>query len=343
MAGQNLRAIDLFCGCGGLTEGLKQAGFHVIAAIDNDPLAIDAYRLNHKEVDLWSEDIRGIDPYELMENLELGVGELDLLAGCPPCQGFSRLRTLNGSRIVDDQRNDLLFTFAEFINVFQPKAIMMENVPGLYKDDKFQTFCSQIKELGYNASTRILDVADYSVPQHRKRLIYMAGKGFCLSFAPTSTTRKTVRQAIGELAPAGNSGDWIHDLPENRTSRIIELISRIPHDGGSRSSLPKEFWLDCHKRCNGFKDVYGRMTWDKPSPTITGGCFNPSKGRFLHPEENRAITIREAALLQGFCINYKFPEVKNKSALATIIGNALPPPFISAHASLIAQKINDRM
>ena len=106
----------------------------------------------------------------------------------------------------------------------------------------------------------------------------------------------------------------------------------IPHNGGSRKDLPEEYWLNCHKKCNGFKDVYGRMAWDDLAPTITGGCFNPSKGRYLHPEENRAITMREAALLQGFPRDYNFPIVTNKSALAMMIGNALPPPFVKAHA-----------
>jgi DNA (cytosine-5)-methyltransferase 1 len=119
----------------------------------------------------------------------------------------------------------------------------------------------------------------------------------------------------------------------------MELIRRIPKNGGSRSDLPEEDQLDCHKRCNGFKDVYGRMAWGEVSPTITSGCFNPSKGRFLHPEEDRAITMREAALLQGFPRRYKFPTTDNKSAIALMIGNALPPPFIAAHARCIVKSI----
>ena len=133
----------------------------------------------------------------------------------------------------------------------------------------------------------------------------------------------------------GESGDPVHDIPEKRAMRTMQLIRRIPRDGGSRTDLPEEDQLECHKRCEGFKDVYGRMSWEKVSPTITSGCFNPSKGRFLHPEEDRAITMREAALLQGFPQRYKFPTTSNKSAIALMIGNALPPPFISAHARVI--------
>jgi len=113
------------------------------------------------------------------------------------------------------------------------------------------------------------------------------------------------------------------------------MIRHIPKNGGIRRDLPSEFQLKCHQRCNGFKDVYGRMAWDDVAPTITGGCFNPSKGRFLHPEEDRAITMREAALLQGFPKLYKFPTIDNKSAVALMIGNALPPPFITAHAKCV--------
>ena len=120
----------------------------------------------------------------------------------------------------------------------------------------------------------------------------------------------------------------------------MELIQRIPKNGGSRTDLPEEDQLECHKRCNGFKDVYGRMAWGDVAPTITSGCSNPSKGRFLHPEEDRAITLREAALLQGFPLRYKFP-TSNKSAVALMIGNALPPPFITAHARMIRDTLQN--
>jgi DNA (cytosine-5)-methyltransferase 1 len=130
-------------------------------------------------------------------------------------------------------------------------------------------------------------------------------------------------------------------MPENRTPKVLNVIRLIPKDGGSRRDLPEEFQLECHKRCNGFKDVYGRMAWKKPAPTITGGCFNPSKGRFLHPEEDRAITMREAALLQGFPRRYKFPTTENKSAVALMIGNALPPPFIAAHGRSIKRVLRN--
>jgi len=327
-----LSAVDLFCGCGGLTLGLKKAGFQVLGAVDIDPRSVKTYRANHCEVKIWEADIRDLEPSDFAATLGLEKGRLDLLAGCPPCQGFSTMRTLNGALLIDDPRNDLLFEFQRFIEALLPRAVMMENVPGLADDERFAAFCNRMEEIGYVGDYRILNAAEYGVPQRRHRLVYLAGFGAEIPFADPARRMKTVRDAIGGLPKVGESGDPIHDMPEHRTPKVMELIRRIPKNGGSRTDLPDEYQLECHRRCNGFKDVYGRMAWDDVAPTITSGCFNPSKGRFLHPEEDRAITMREAALLQGFPRNYKFPTTDNKSAVALMIGNALPPPFIKAHA-----------
>jgi DNA (cytosine-5)-methyltransferase 1 len=160
-----------------------------------------------------------------------------------------------------------------------------------------------------------------------------------IPFGSPAKSRKTVRDTIARLPLAGSSGDKLHDITERRSARIKALIKKIPKDGGGRTDLPYKYQLDCHKRCNGFKDIYGRMAWDAVSPTITSGCFNPSKGRFLHPEEDRAITLREAALLQGFPHRYKFPITTNKSAVALMIGNALPPELIRRHAKSVFQTL----
>ena len=328
-------AIDLFSGCGGLTLGLKQGGFKVVGAVDIDPLSVETYKANHKDVTVWTADIRDLEPSEVQSTLKLEPGDLDLLAGCPPCQGFSTIRTLNGSLNVDDPRNDLLLEVLRFVDALRPKAVMIENVPGLADDEGFQVFCSRMEDAGYCGDQDVLNAAEYGVPQRRKRLIYVAGLRIEIPFAEPVEGKLTVKDAIGDLPKSGDSGDPIHDLQERRTPRVMQLIQRIPQDGGSRKDLPAEDQLDCHKRCDGFKDVYGRMAWDEVSPTITSGCFNPSKGRFLHPEEHRAITMREAALLQGFPDGYKFPKATSKSSLAMMIGNALPPPFIAAHAKVI--------
>ena len=268
---------------------------------------------------------------------------MDLLAGCPPCQGFSTMRTLNGKVTVDDPRNDLLAEFERFVEDLLPRAIMMENVPGLASDGRFSSFLERVKALGYKGESKILNAVDYRVPQRRRRLIFIAGRGMEIPYAKAQDSQRTVREVLATLPAAGTSGDPVHDIPEKRSPRILELIRSIPKDGGSRTDLPDDRQLECHKRCDGFKDVYGRMAWDAPAPTITSGCFNPSKGRFLHPEEDRAITMREAAVLQGFPVDYKFPTTGNKSAIALMVGNALPPPFISAHARSIKKVLNENL
>lgn len=328
-------AIDLFSGCGGMTQGLKDAGFEVLGAVEIDHQSVETYTANHQEVPVWITDIRELHPWALMSKLNLAEGDLDLLAGCPPCQGFSTMRTLNGARVVRDPRNDLLAEFQRFVDVLRPKTVMIENVPGLARDSSFEQFCEFMEGVGYKGKHSILNAVDYGVPQRRRRLIYLAGKAGRIPFAEPVQDKLTVRDAIGDLPKAGLSGDPVHDMPERRTASVKALIGRIPKDGGSRTDLPQEDQLDCHIKCNGFKDVYGRMAWGKPAPTITSGCFNPSKGRFLHPVENRAITMREAALLQGFPRDYRFPSTGNKAALAAMIGNALPPQFIRHHAGRI--------
>ena len=266
---------------------------------------------------------------------------MDLLAGCPPCQGFSTLRTLNGSVRVDDPRNDLLLDFQRFVEAIRPRAVMMENVPGLADKERFSCFCKKLNSLGYVGGHRILDAADYGVPQRRSRLIYLAGFGIGIPFGDKARKSKTVRDVLCDLQKAGESGDRVHDMPERRSPKVMRIIQHIPKDGGSRTDLPEEFQLECHRRCNGFSDVYGRMAWNAVAPTITSGCFNPSKGRFLHPEEDRAITLREAALLQGFPARYKFVSDIGKEALAAMIGNALPPPFVAAHSRSIRRVLRN--
>lgn len=218
---------------------------------------------------------------------------------------------------------------------------MMENVPALANDECFLSMRAKFESLGYIGMHRVLDAAEFAVPQRRLRLIYLAGRGFRIPFADKATRTTTVRDVLSGLSQAGTSGDRIHDLPERHSARVVRIIRNIPKNGGSRADLPDDLQLACHKRCKGFRDVYGRMSWDDVAPTITSGCFNPSKGRFLHPEENRAITMREAALLQGFPSDYNFPPQTGKEALATMIGNALPPPFVAAHGRCIRQALRE--
>ncbi len=266
-------AIDLFSGCGGLSLGLKLAGFKVLAAIENEKLAVDTYEINHPDVHVCHADIRAVRPNTLRKRLKLRSGELDLLAGCPPCQGFSALRTRNGAAQKRDHRNGLISEMLRFARAFRPKAIMMENVPGLAEHRSFKALCRDLRRLGYIVDWAVKDARHYGVPQRRKRLILVAGRGFAVSFARESGVSKTVRDAIGDLKRPGESRDPLQNRTEHRSEKVRELIRAIPKDGGSRSDLPESQRLDCHKRTDGFSDVYGRMAWNEPAPTITGGSI----------------------------------------------------------------------
>jgi len=333
------RAIDLFCGCGGLTLGLRQAGFKVIGAVDNDSLAARSYKKNHPRVKVWESDIRKLSVDTVKQTLNLGRGQLDLLAGCPPCQGFSTMRTLN-RRTVKDDRNLLIDEFLPFVKGLLPKTIMMENVPRILDYYRFARFRRELVRLGYILNFGVLDAAHYGVPQRRRRMILLAGKGHRIEFGEKSRRKRTVFDAIGRMPSAGKSGDYLHDLPERRSEKVLDFIGRIPRNGGSRTDLPAECQLACHIRCTGFKDVYGRMVWEDVAPTITSGCFNPSKGRFLHPEEDRNITLREAAMLQTFPSDYYFSLDGGKTGAALMIGNALPVEFIRRHAKSISAALS---
>jgi DNA (cytosine-5)-methyltransferase 1 len=328
-------AIDLFAGSGGLTEGLKTAGFTVIAAVEIDPLAVKTYSKNHPEVVVFETDIRKLKCRTMMRKVRKKKGEIDLLAGCPPCQGFSTLKTLNGSAQVEDKRNDLVFEYLRFVREIRPKAIMLENVPGLASDKRMEKLSKALEELGYECQFEVLDAQEFGVPQRRRRLILVGSLYGKVGFGRRTIKPKTVWQALRGLSSRKRT-DPLHDVrPSKRSDRITELIALIPKNGGSRSSLPRRMKLRCHRRSTGFKDVYGRMAWKKVAPTITTGCVNPSKGRFLHPVANRAITLREAAVLQSFPRSYFFSLEKGKFAVAALIGNALPPEFIRRHARKI--------
>ena len=332
-----LLAVDLFCGCGGLSLGLKQAGFDVIGAIDNDQLSMETYKANHSGVRTWHQDIRSLHPKKMLRKLRLRPGQLALLAGCPPCQGFSSLRTRNGNKEAEDDRNDLVYEFIRFIRALKPKAIMVENVPSLDGSSRIAELCRVLSALGYYWKHRVIDAADYGVPQRRKRMLLLARRDGKVDFARKGRRRRTVEETIRDLPRPEASKDRLHGMKERRSERIRRLIRSIPKDGGSRSALPAAQQLKCHQSTDGFKDVYGRMAWGDVAPTITSGCTNPSKGRFLHPEQDRAMTAREAALLQGFPKSYEFSLKHGKSGVAEMIGNALPPDFVRRHAVTLAK------
>lgn len=334
-----LFAIDVFSGCGGLTEGLKQAGFDVIAGVEVDNNAARTFRMNHSDTVLFEDDIRKIDTYKILKLLN--GKPLHLLAGCPPCQGFSSLRKLNRKSAIRDERNSLINEYYRFVEELMPLTIMLENVPGIVDYTLFKTIVRKLKMLDYHLVYKVVNVADYSVPQRRKRLVLVGSKIGKIDIASGVNTIITVKDALGKLEK-NNKNDELHKNYPKHTEHVQKIISLVPKDGGSRKDLPEQYKLECHKKKNvGFNDVYGRLRWDAVSSTITGGCLNPSKGRFLHPEEDRCISAREAALLQTFPIDYKFPTDIPRGELALLIGNALPPEFSRIQAKNIFRHIKE--
>lgn len=322
----NFYSIDLFSGAGGLTEGLHQAGFKTKLAFEIDSCASETYSLNHKKTKVITKDIRNVDLNKIKE--EFSNNELHLLAGCPPCQGFSSIRRLNRKKAVKDERNNLINEYVRFIEFLNPYTIMMENVPLLLKYKLFLQARNKLERIGYKIDAAVVNVKDYGVPQNRKRLVMVGSRLGDIKIANPNNQKMTVRDCIGHLTNPENSNDPLHKIFPNHSERIKDLISKIPKNGGSRKDLGEEMQLNCHKKENvGFNDVYGRLSWEKHSTTITGGCLNPSKGRFLHPEQDRCISAREAALLQSFPIDYKFPTNIPTNKIALMIGNALPPKF----------------
>lgn len=319
-------SVDVFSGCGGLSAGMVKAGFTAKAAIEIDKHAVLAYRMNHPKTKVIENDIRKVASDDIKTVLN---GEpLHLLAGCPPCQGFSSVRRLNRRQNVRDDRNALIVEYLRFVKELKPLTIMMENVPGLINYYLFKNVVKELNELGYRPKVKIVNVKDYGVPQNRKRLIMVGSLLGEMDIAEGTEKKVTVKKAIGKLEPMETSRDLLHKITIRHTPEVMKRIKLTPKDGGSRQDLPEKYILKCHKKKKvGFNDIYGRLRWNDYSSTITGGCLNPSKGRFLHPEEDRVITAREAALLQSFPRRYKFPVNIPKVSLSLLIGNALPPKF----------------
>lgn len=319
-------AIDLFAGCGGLSLGMHQAGFETKIAVEIVELAADTFKLNHQKTHVLQKDIRKVTGAEIKRLLN--NEPLHLLAGCPPCQGFSSMRRLNKKSSVRDDRNQLVLDYLRLVRVLKPLTIMMENVPGLKDYYLFKKVFATLKAMGYDPKVAVVNVKDYGVPQNRKRLVMVGSRLGNLEIAKVRVKKTTVRDAIGRIESIKKTRDHVHKIVAVHSDKVLKRIAMTPKNGGSRKDLPKRYVLACHKEDTvGFNDVYGRLRWDDYSTTITGGCLNPSKGRFLHPRENRCITGREAALLQSFPKSYKFGKNINKDSLALLIGNALPPRF----------------
>ncbi len=327
-------AIDFFCGGGGMTRGLLNANINVLCGIDFDPACKKTYEANNHTY--LQKDICKLTPEELLEKFPQIKNSNDLLlVGCAPCQPFSILRRDKydeHGNIKPHKSVNLLMEFGRFVKALQPAHVLVENVPGLKGKgaDVLTNFKNMLVENGYNYDERVIYAKDYGVPQNRRRYILIASKKF-VPVIPFAThgegllPYRTVRQAIGNY-PAINAGEECVEIANHKCANLspilLERIRNTPHNGGSRTDWPDRLILDCHRSFNGHTDVYGRMKWDEPSPTLTVKCFSISNGRFGHPEQDRAISLREAAALQTFPDSYVFKG--SMQEIGRQIGNAVP-------------------
>lgn len=323
---RRLTGVDLYAGAGGATQGLKDAGVDVVAAVENDPAAARSYQLNHSDVDLFEADIRDIDPDFVQTELELEPGELSILQACPPCPSWSSLGAKDG----DDPRRDLIDDVGRFIQAFKPKAFILENVPGLAADERLSMLLADANAVGYAVATYTVDAVDFAVPQRRRRLIALGVFGLDDEDLPSDLadavpsdfdrSAKTVQDALGAVV-LDRAADELHRGRAHRP-KTLERIKAVPQ-GGDRFDLPPELVLACHVGLGHHATAsYGRMRMQEPAPTLTTRCTTPACGSFIHPTEDRGITLREAALLQTFPPAYRF--TGRYDDIERQIGNAIP-------------------
>jgi DNA (cytosine-5)-methyltransferase 1 len=341
--------IDLFCGIGGLTHGLLLSGLQVIAGIDIDSSCRYAYEKNNKTVFIEA-DVAKLESAEITSLYP--KDSIKILVGCAPCQPFSRYAKRYQKKGYTCNKWQLLYSFSEKIKDIRPEIISMENVPELSKSDVFTDFVNSLRELNYHIFWDIIYCPCYGVPQKRRRLVLLASTLGAISFVPpkyTPETYLTVRDAIGKLAEiaAGKSLEtdtlhWSASLSKTNIKRIEQS-----RPGGTWREWEDALHLSCHKKESGrtYPSVYGRMMWDEPSPTITTQFYGYGNGRFGHPEQNRAISIREGAMLQSFPSDYEFFPPDNlkpsRKKLGIHIGNAVPVNLGRAIGESIQQHISE--
>ena len=336
-----VNAVDLFCGIGGLTRGILNAGIKVLAGIDLDTDCEYAYTANNNSkfihaniFSISSDEILAIYP----------KGGIRVLMGCAPCQPFSKYNKTK------KQHKDkfTLNAFAAHIENIQPDIVVMENVPGLGKEAVFQHFINILQENKYYVSHEIVNTADYGVPQYRKRLILLASKyGEIKMISPThKNIPVAIKTAIGHL-PKINAGETDKNDPLHTASNLSSLnLERIRHSkqGGTWKDWPEELLPDCYKKQSGstYLSVYGRMCWDDVSPTITTQFLRYGTGRYGHPTQDRAISLREGAIIQSFPEDYKFTQSEKFSMtkIAKQIGNAVPVRLAEAIGISIIKHLN---
>lgn len=343
MAEKRYRIIDCFCGAGGLSLGFENTGFEVVYAFDIDKAAINTYQHNtqHHSGQAFVRDIYNVSKKSIEDDLGKSLGEIDVVIGGPPCQGFS----VQHQGDDNDPRNQLVLEYVRLLKEIRPKFFVMENVGGILSKrgaPYIHALFDNLTAAGYYIQQRKLTASDYGVPQDRTRVIIVGELLECgLSMftypEPDVGPKVTVREAIGDLMDKDET-----TVPNHKADKLSAInLKRIQAitEGQGRDSLPEELQLECHKKNKSHRhlDTYGRMAWDQPSPTITARFDSFSRGRFGHPELDRTITLREGARLQTFPDSFEF--LGTKVEVARQIGNAVPPVL----AARIAEQIRDTL
>lgn len=325
-----IAAVDLFCGAGGLTHGLINSNVDVVAGIDIEGSCRYAYEHNNPGAVFINKDVSELSSEEVASLFPKGA--IKLLAGCAPCQPFSTYS--QGRDVRKDKKWPLLYAFSRLIKEVEPELVTMENVPDVTKHEVYQDFVQELEGLGYSVSAKAVFCPEYGIPQRRKRHVLLASKLGEIGLIPPTHAKDqfvTVHETISDLPPIGAGEADAHD-PLHRSSGLSDLnLQRIraSSPGGTWWDWPEELRAACHRKSSGktYSGVYARMAWDEPSPTMTTQCYGYGNGRFGHPEQDRAITLREAALFQTFPVDYQFVPNNRKVEIGPIgkmIGNAVP-------------------
>lgn len=346
--------LDLFSGCGGVTHGFIKSGIHVRLGVDILDDVKNTYEKNNPS-ELLVANIRNTSATDIIDKLNITNGDQLIISSCAPCQPFSlknSKRVFNG---FNDLRADLGFELIRIIGELdglnvKTSGIFIENVPDYVKSQVWSVLKIELSRLGFSLSCRIINCAEYGVPQNRNRFIAIGVRSHDYLPFPEKTHGpgllpfRTVRDAFEGLARI-DPGNTCDVMPNHRARDLTEInrlrIASVPHDGGSRDSFPDYLVLECHKKCNGHKDVYGRMKYDAPAPTITTRCVSITNGRYGHPVEDRAITVREAARLQTFPDDFIFYG-NSLEVDAKMVGNAVPVMVAEVFGRFLLARITDK-
>ena len=332
--------IDMFSGAGCASLGFKKAGFKIAAALEINPKRCDVYEKNFHFRPI-QKDVLKTSAKEILREANLRKGSKFCVVGCPPCQSFSKLSSTRMIDTVNDPRSKFVLKFAHLMIDMMPMAIVFENVSWMIRGPGkkfFNKYLKKLEKAGYYTVYDIVNASSVGIPQNRERVVAISIRKKFLNknkmkkldqfHKIKSKQIKTVRDVISDLNPL-QSGQMDDDDPLHFTRRhsekVLEMIKHVPKNGGSRKEMPKRLWLDCHKKLKkgGAETSYGRMWWDKPSPTMTCRCITPACGRFTHPTQNRGITLREAARLQTIPDSFDFGN-SSVDGIQSMIGDGVP-------------------